>query len=243
MSLGLHERRTRSRRRFWWGVFRWALGLGAVIVAGIYAYLSASALAEREVAGVRQQVTELSDSVAQLQKANAEQRREIAAARQRLAEWQQRYRQDVPTGAVKDLFEQVRQKLAAGVEPSRLAFLIGAAENEDRCANEPETKRFIVRTPLYDGANDAVSFADGQIIVTAEGQSARDDAGNLEARFDPAEPLRVQFAELGGKVSEAAGLLPLHHSVVIGETEYRFSILAGDTPGFVQVTGDNCRYP
>lgn len=243
MSLGLYERRARARRRFWWGVVKWTLGLGVVITAGIYAYLSASALAEREVTNLRQEIVELSDTVDRMQQASAQQHKEVADARQQLAEWQRRYEEDVPTGEMKTLFELVRQKLEAGVEPGRLAFLIGAAENEGRCANEPQTKRFIVRTPLYAGANDAVDFADGLIVVTAEGQSAQDAEGNAEARFDPAKPISVRFSRPGGETSEATGLLPLHHSVVVGDTEYRFSVLASELPGFVRVATDRCRFP
>jgi hypothetical protein len=242
MSLGLYERRARARRRLWLGVFKWTVGLGAVIAAGVYAYLSASALVEREVAALRQEIVELNDTIARLQQANAGQQQAMAAARQDLAEWQERYDQDVPAGEMKKLFDLAREKLRAGVEPSRLAFLISSAKNEDACDNMPMTKRFIVQTPFYSGANDAVSFADGSIVVTATGQSATDENGNIEVRFDPAQPVDVRFTELGGETSNATGVLPVHHSVVVDDTEYRFSVLAGES-GFVHVTADSCRYP
>ena len=54
--------------------------------------------------------------------------------------------------------------------------------------------------------------------------------------------MTLRFTVLGGASSQAAGALPLHHSVVVGDTEYRFSAAAGDG-GFVNVTGQGCRFP
>ncbi len=110
------------------------------------------------------------------------------------------------------------------------------------CKGEPATRRFLVKTPIYQGANDSVNFAANTITVTASGVSATDDAGNPEAWFDPALPITVQFAELGGGQSDVQGILPLHHSLVINDREHKFSIVAG-ARGFANVTGDECRYP
>ena len=51
-----------------------------------------------------------------------------------------------------------------------LDLLIQAAEEKRDC-EEVETKRFLVRTPLYDGANTSVSFAGEAVSVTGTGES------------------------------------------------------------------------
>src|SRR3546814_9216478 len=85
------------------------------------------------------------------------------------------------------------------------------------CDGEPDTKRFIVSTELQSGgANDAVSFGERAITVTAVGAAARNANGNLEAWYDPQKPVTVTFTQLGGKTIQADGMLPLHHSVEIG---------------------------
>src|SRR3546814_7294423 len=132
----------------------------------------------------------------------------------------------------------VQEKLKAGADEERLAFLVAAADKPRSCDGEPETKRFIVTTELQSGgANDAVSFGDRAITVTAVGAPARNASGDLEAWFDPQQPVTVTFTQLGGKTVSAEGTLPLHRSVVAGDSEYRFTALPG-ARGFLTVTAD-----
>ena len=140
------------------------------------------------------------------------------------------------------MFDAVRERLDGGVEESRLAFVIGAAKNERDCTATPVTRRFVVKTPIYDGPNDSVSFAQSTITVAAEGRSATDEAGNPEAWFDPVLPITLSFTEIGGKRAEIKGVLPLHHAMVRGDTEYRFTVVRGDR-AFVDVTAEGCAYP
>jgi hypothetical protein len=41
---------------------------------------------------------------------------------------------------------------------------------------------------------------------------------------------------------EIEGKLPLHHSLQVGDSEYRFTATAGDR-GFMNVTADRCNFP
>jgi len=242
MTLGLHESRLRQRRRRRLAILKWVFVLGALLFAGYYAYETGSALAQQEVRDLRREIDRLRGSVAELTNAREELAREVEAARDREEQWAERYRRDVPTGETKELFALVQDRLSSGVPADRLAFVIGATSTAASCDGRPETKRFIVPTPIYQGANDSVGFANSTIRITARGESAINRNGNPEAWFDPAKPITVTFASLGGKSSEVSGLLPLHHSVVKGENEYRFTIAAGNR-GFVNVTGDRCDYP
>src|SRR3546814_19904946 len=93
----------------------------------------------------------------------------------------------------------VQEKLKAGADEERLAFLVAAADKQRSCDGEQETKRFIVTTELQSGgANDAVSFSDCAITVTAVGAPARQASGDLEEGFDPSTPVSLIFTLFGG---------------------------------------------
>ncbi|MEE9141041.1 MAG: hypothetical protein V3U18_09770 [Alphaproteobacteria bacterium] len=213
-----------------------------MIAAGAFAYQIGADLAERDVTRLEREIASLSEEIAALQGENADLRAALSAAELEAERWRRRYQQDVPSGVEKELLDLVAKRLAAGVAADRLAFVIGAANNARSCDDAPVTKRFIVQTPWTKGANDSVGFADGTITVTGQGVSAIDAQGNPEAWFDPAKPVTLRFTELGGESSQISGKLPLHHSVVAGGDEYRFTITAGAL-SFVEVTGDKCRYP
>jgi len=242
MSLGLRERRSQRRRQVRLRLLKWSAALTAIVIAGVYAYETGSRLAEREVARLEEQVADLDARIQQLEQDNLQLAEAARTAKGTVEVWQQRYRQDIPTGELKALYDTIREKLAGGVDTARLAFILKQASQKSGCAEAVETKRFYVKTPLYNGGNDTVGFANSAIVVTAEGTASVDGSGNQQVRYDPAQPVVVRFARLGGDTSEASGLLPLHHTMVIGDTEFRFSIVAGD-PGMVNVTAGSCPFP
>ncbi len=242
MSLGLRESKSRRRRQSRVRLLKWGAALAAVVIAGVYAYETGNRLAEREVTRLEEEIALLNVRVQQLEQENLQLAEAARSARGKVEVWQQRYRQEIPTGELKALYELTREKMAGGVEGSRLAFILQQASQRDECAEAVETKRFYVKTPLYNGGNDTVGFADSAIVVTAEGAAAIDGSGNQQVRYDPAQPVMVRFARLGGESSEASGLLPLHHAVVVGDQEFRFSIVAGE-PGMVKVTAGRCPFP
>ncbi len=242
MSLGLRESRNRRRRRFWVGMVKFLLVLGGIGALGFYAYSTGSTLAEHDVTVLREEIGQLSTTNETLVAENDSLKAELAAAEREASSWQGRYQREVPTGEIKTLTDLVVEKAQGGVALDRLAFLIGAAGNAMACDNEPVTKRFIVPTPLYNGANSWVGFADSTVTVTAMGASAVNESGQVEAWFDPAAPIKITFTQLGGENSEIEGVLPLHHSLLVGGSEYRFAIVAGDR-GFLNVTADRCNFP
>jgi hypothetical protein len=152
-----------------------------------------------------------------------------------------RYDRDVPTGPLKDLADRIEVRLEGGLDPDRLGFVISQVRSERTCG-EISTKRFLIQTPLYQGANTSVTFADRTITVTGQGQSASDSQGRPEAWYDPAQPITLRFTVIGGDQTATEGLLPLHHSVVIGSTEHRFTMRASDQ-GFITVVQEPCSFP
>lgn len=234
--------RTRRRRRQMGGLVLWAFLVGLVVLTGYYAYVTGADLAARDTKKLADEVDVLTRTVVELEADRERLQGELDAANAGIAAWQQRYETDVPAGDVKTLLEQARDRIASGIPAERLAFVLSQATAGKACDGELQTKRFLVQTPLASGAAGSVSFAESTVTVTGTGTSATDGAGNPLARYDPAQPVTLRFTVLGGAATEAAGALPLHHSVVVGDTEYRFTVAAGES-GFVNVTGQGCAFP
>ena len=97
-------------------------------------------------------------------------------------------------------------------------------------------------TPIYKSPNRSVGFAGGTITVVGDGQSARDGAGDSEGWFDPTAPLTLRITPQDGKETVITGVLPLHQSVVVDNTEFRFTAAAG-ARSFIEITSDRCAYP
>jgi len=241
MSLGFRDQKEAKRRR--WRFIRLLFSTAVLVGLGVVAYQTGTLLANREVSVLRLEVERQSTDIAALSDENAILLQQAEAARQAEAEWRDRYEADVPTGKSLELLALIKEQMNKGADPGRIEFLVGAAAKKRSCDGESRTKRFLVRTPIYEGANDAVAFADNTVIVTAQGESATDANGNREAWFDVAKPVKLRFAEPGGGGTEAAGLLPLHHSVVRGDKEYRFSAVAAERQGFLSVTAERCDFP
>jgi hypothetical protein len=243
MSSGLRESKSFARRQRRKRLFKYTFILAVFVGLGLLSYETGGRLAELEVRQARQDIARLTSARAALEQETAALRTAVETERKSRAELQRRYDKDVPTGERKALFALVEQQLGEGAKADRLRFLIAAAGNEEKCDGQPVTKRFIVRTPLYEGANSAVSFADSALTVTAMGESQIDAQGLVQAWFDPAKPVNVELARLGEKPATISGKLPLHHALVGNGFEYRLSFLPADLRGFVNVTADRCRFP
>lgn len=243
MSSGLREskhfaRRQRRRRLLKYGfVLAFLAGFGAVSF-GTGRELSESALRQ-----ARQEIARLNSAKAALERQNAALRTAAETARLERAELQRRYAEDVPKGPSKALFELVRDQLSQGAKADRLRFLIAAAGHKRKCDGQPVTKRFIVRTPLYDGAATTVTFAESALTVTASGEAAENADGRVQAWFDPARPVTIEIARLGEAPKRLTGTLPIQHALVVNNHEYRFSFVPGNRQGFANATVDRCAFP
>ena len=199
-------------------------------------------LAREEVVLLEQKIGELTDENATLRTQMAGLEAAVRTAQEESAQWHRRYQQEVPTETEQAILDLVRQRKDEGVSLGRLAFVVSEAKEQQACVTDPATRRFVVRTPIYNGANDSVSFADNTIVVTAAGASAINDAGAPEAWFDPAQEVVARFTHISGATSESRGTLPLQHAMVVDDVEYRFGLVAGDR-SFINVTADACQYP
>ncbi|KPF87445.1 hypothetical protein IP70_04685 [alpha proteobacterium AAP38] len=241
MSYGLYDHRRRYRRRIWGRVGKAALVLAVLGgVAGFSYLVGVEQLKSRE--GSIQE--ELANMTAAKDKAErrAQQLQQIAQTQEiRANELEIRLQREVPSGELAKITELVARKLAEGVNPERMAFVIEQTSNPRSCAR-PDTKRFVLPTPIYRGSNTQVAFADGAIIVTGEGVPARNDGGSPEAWYDPTKPVKLRFTDANGKVDEVNGVLPLTHNLISSDKEVRLTVGAG-ARSFVEVTGEVCRFP
>ncbi len=210
---------------------------------GVFAYTSGTTLSERSLEQARADISRLETQTDTLERRNAELRNATAVARREVAALQRRYDADVPKGERQKLLGLIDTQLGKGAKTDRLSFLITAASQEEKCDGEPVTKRFLVRTPLYDGPAASVQFADGALTVTAAGDPAVDEAGRILGWYDPSKPITLGLASLGQAPQNFGGTLPMHSKLVVNGSEYRLTVVAGDRKGFVNVTADRCRFP
>ena len=242
MAIGLREGRRRQRRKQRITLLKFAAALLALILLGFFAYETGTAFAQREVRSLREELADLKAQRNTIDAENQNLKTELREQRQQVTEWTQRYQNDVPTGDAKALFALMQEQLSAGMPTDRLAFVIREAKAANECANQPETKRFILRTKGARGRNNWVGYANSAIVVTGTGEAAVDGSGRPQAWFDPGKPVTINFTRVGGKTEEVKGLLPLSAGVVMGSTEYRFNVVTGNR-GFVVVSADRCKYP
>lgn len=239
--MSLYESDRRYRRRFWGGVVKFAVMAGLFAATSIVSYQVGIEDLESRVRGYQQEIFDLEARQNALEQETANLRLGSERAKLGVEDWERRYMAEVPTGERKQLMDLVVERLNAGVTPSRLAFLIQSA-TEPRNCKPVDSKRFLVKTPLYDGKNTVVSFADDAILVSGVGVSAKTADGLPQAWFEPHEPVTVRIERIDGQAREVAGKLPLQASMVHGNVEYRFQMRAGAT-GFVQIASEACAYP
>ena len=239
---GYYGGRRRSRVPLTRNALVWTVAILVIFAIGVYAYRTGTALAMRQTEELRAEVSALTEEVAALEQTNAGLQNALEGQQARNLDLLEEYRNAVPDEQSSEILALVRGKLEEGIPAERLSEIVVAAAVEWDCAPDPLTRRFVVQTPTTAGANAAVSFADGTLVVTGVGVSAADAQGRPHAWYNPEEPVTLTFTPIDGEATSVAGVLPLRHSVVIGDVIYRFSALPGEV-SFVSVTGVACAYP
>ena len=241
MALGRYDYERRYRRRFWAGFAKFALFAAVLLGVGLFAYqMGIEQLKGRDVT-LREEISSLSRQKAELELLASQMQHAARTAEAKSAELEARLQREVPAGDLARLASLVSDRLKSGMDPNRLAFVIAQAQPARNC-QQPESKRFALSTPLLKTGNRTVGFGNNTVTVSGEGQSARNAQGNAESWFDPAQPVTIKVTAIGGKQTVATGVLPLHHAVVVDNTEYRFTFTAG-ARSFVEVTADRCPFP
>lgn len=242
MSLGFREDRRRRRHRTRLAVVRWVLVCAAVVALGAYAYQTGERVAEREAASREQQIVAFRTKIEDLESQLQAQQAELVAERAAAEEWRQRYEHEVPAGEARELLPVLQARLEAGVEPQRLRWVLSQTGTRRDCEARSEVRRVPVQTPTARGARAATALAGGTLGVLLDGNSAKSEKGDPEPWFDPARPVTLRITMRNGKAIESEGVLPLQHSIVEGDREYRLSVVAGPR-GSAHVSLERCRFP
>jgi len=214
--------------------------LSVILVAGLIGFWAGKQFAAEQLMVLQDKTKSLTIERDTLQVEATEIRAQAQTAETRYRQLQEQVDSIIPKGPMQDLATLVREQLEQGMDAERLAFVIRSARPPSNC-NEAELKRFVVSTPANSGPASKVSIADGAITIEGSGQSARNDRGQPEAWYDPAQPVKVVFSH-NGRIEEKRRTLPIRYSVVSNNREYRFTIESG-ARSFAKVVFDSCDYP
>lgn len=230
MSLGLARRKELQKRRNqrFWTFFKIIFFLTTVIGCSYFAFDTGQEIALRSMAynkdKFEQQTTELEKMRMKL--GNSE------AALNKIQKL-------LPNDEIQNLLLLINQKAADGINPERMATLITGMSKDAQCSGQPLTKRFVISTPVSQQVDGSVSFYRGLITVSGKGSPTLSEDGNPEAWFDPTQQVTTTFTLPGGEAQKATGILPLYHSVIIKDKEYRFTIISGRR-SFADITVRSC---
>ena len=237
----MYDTERRYRRQLFGRIFRLIVTLGVCVAIGAIAFQVGVEDLQAQKRQHEQILYEMEGRLADMAQRVANQALEVRNTKEQSRLLQERYAEEVPQGTERALFDLMQARLADGLGLDRLRFLIETARRERECV-AAETRRFLIRTPVSVGPRSAASFESDTLTITGSGQSARTDDGRPQAWFDPSQPIQLAFVTIGEAEVFREGILPLTHSLVLGNREFRFQIQAGKR-GFVNVTSDNCAYP
>lgn len=240
MSFILRSHHDRYRQRARESFFRGLTILVAFAVALTLGYIAGTKKHDQDTRQLTQQNSNLkkiaSESEEKATRTEASYRTLVVKYKQ----LENQYKRDVPQGDLGLLTAMVREQLDKGLGVERMIQIIRAAQPPRNCS-QAQSKRFILSTPAYQGPVSAVTFADGAITISGNGEPSINSKREKEAWFDPGKPVTITFTIIGGKKEVKTGLLPMHHTIILRNKEYRFTISEGPR-SFIVISGDNCDY-
>lgn len=232
-----HQRYTKKRKSF---LRRLLVGLTIIGVTAILAYRIGHQVSQEQIQTANQSVDKMVGQITALEKEVAQLSAKNKTLASRYDQLQSQYEQDIPQGELGRLTDLARQQLDNGLDADRLAMILRAAEPPRNCTDDVK-RRFVVKTPLYDGPDSKVTMSDGRVTISASGVPVKNADGETEAWYNPNKPVTVNFTVIGGKSTTKTGQLPIHHTIVDGDREHRFTIAKGQR-SFATVIGDSCDY-
>ncbi len=241
MTLSAYDPNARYRRRFARQITNTVMlciFLGVVLSIG---YWIGGMHSQQNLYILEQEKRVLQEESREVQEQMTELRAEAQTATVRLEQLRVSYEELLSEGPMQELVTLLRQQLDKGIDATRLKSVILSARPPQNCA-DPQSKRFVVRTPVYKGPSSNVSVDKNTVSVFGNGTSVQRSGGKKEAWFDPNQPVELTFRTRDGREDKKKGVLPIYHSVVVKDKEYRFTVTAG-AKSFARVTYDHCDYP
>jgi hypothetical protein len=227
---GASRERARRRRKFLFRITLWLFAVGVFIALGYSSYLTGSALAEREVTGLRAEISHLQAELDADKSTNDQAQADLAQARQATIALQQRYDADVPKGGLAALVTILRQKQGTGIKDDRIAHMLSEIDAPHPCSEKVTRRRLPIATKAP-GPDDVASFLDGLVLVSASLPAGTADASKAAtvtiARAWAAEPIKMTG-------------LPVQQVITIYNTELKLLVEPSDLRGFAQATLSIC---
>jgi hypothetical protein len=227
---GASRERARRRRKFLFRITLWLFAAGVFVALGYSSYLTGSALAEREVIGLRAEINHLQAELDADKSTREQVQTDLAQARQATSALQQRYDADVPKGGLAALVTILRQKQSTGIKDERIAHMLSEIDAPHPCS-EKVTRRRLPIAAKAPGPEDVVSFLDGLVQVSASmptGAEGTPRAATVTiSRAWAAEPIKVTG-------------LPVQHVITIYNTDLNLVVEPSELRGFAQASLSIC---
>lgn len=214
--------------------------LALMLIAGLIGFWLGKQYGAEKLITAQAKVETLLETEKQQQEQITELSTKVQATNMRFEKLKKNVESTTPIGKAKDLVQLINTELDKGADAERLSFIIKSGRPPTGCI-DPETKHFVVATPLYKGPVSQVEIAGGAIKISAKGVSAKNDKGEKEVWYDPQRTITASFS-YDDKKSNKKGVMPIRQSLIVGEREYRFTIESG-AQSFAKVTFDSCNYP
>ena len=240
MSFILRNHHDRYRQRARESFVRNAVVCGIVVVAIMAGYVVGQQRQKLALSQAKIVLRETLDRASQSEMAMTSLRSKNETLNIELQQLKATYQTQIPQGDLLSLTSLLQEQLDKGMNVDRLRQIIKAARPPQNCS-APLSKRFILSTPAYEGPESKITFAEGAITVIGHGEASINSTGNKEAWFDAGKKVKVTFAQPGGIQEIKEGILPIHHTIIRNDKEYRFSVSEGPR-SFVVVTSDSCDY-
>lgn len=240
MSFMLRSHHDRYRQKAREHVYRNMTIAACLLFAIITGYFIGQKRQEQDARQLQQHAQELEAGTKKAEQLTGQLQADHQTLQIQYKQLQDRYQKDVPQGDLALLSNLVKEQLDKGMATDRLVQIIRSAQPPTNCS-QAISKRFILSTLAYKGPQSAVTFADGAITVKGNGEPSINSKQEKEAWFDPGKPVEIDFSAIDGKKEAKTGLLPLHHTMIVQNKEYRFTISEGPR-SFIVVTSDNCDY-
>lgn len=245
MSLGLHERQQRARRRTWWILLIGVIAAMAAFLLLSYAFQTGRELAKIDIAKLEAHIAEQQAAIGTLEAEKQQLANAAKTAADQVQEWERKYAIGVPNGISKTLFDQMQVQLQKGVPPDRMALFIDQSVKPRSCDPEPESIQLYVRTGIgKPGGKFETTFGGHRLTVTLSGEPAVNKDDQKEAWYDTEKPVTVTFTDPVGKSWDVNGALPLNHQMVVGDSEFQIAFAIEEKRrGYALVTAKRCNFP
>ncbi|MCB1532444.1 MAG: hypothetical protein KDJ35_06220 [Alphaproteobacteria bacterium] len=222
-------------------LLNFAVAMGILFVTGLIGYWIGGQASAQKVGVLQEQLRQAEEQKSETEAVLMELRTEAQTATLRYEQLQDDVEEQVPEGPMQELVTLIRKQLEEGMDAERLAFAIRSARPPRNCT-EPETRRFVISTPAYKGSESKVEIAEAGLVIKGSGASAKNEKGDPEAWYDPAKAVEISFKAKGAEEVVKNSVMPIRHSVVVGDREYRLSVEEA-ARSFAKVTFDSCDYP